>query len=71
MKLPFRRGDRSVILAPAVSGVIFMVGAEMTGRRLAERALETIPGGFALLRSTVQELVRAGRLGHAARLLCC
>jgi succinoglycan biosynthesis transport protein ExoP len=32
----------AVILAPTVSGVIFVVGAEMTRRRLAERALETI-----------------------------
>ena len=34
----------AVILAPAVSGVTFVVGAEMTRRRLAERALETITG---------------------------
>jgi capsular exopolysaccharide synthesis family protein len=32
----------AVILAPVVSGVTFVVGAEMTRRRLAERALETI-----------------------------
>ena len=32
----------AVILAPAVSGVTFVIGAEMTRRRLAERALETI-----------------------------
>jgi capsular exopolysaccharide synthesis family protein len=32
----------AVILAPIVSGVTFVVGAEMTRRRLAERALETI-----------------------------
>jgi succinoglycan biosynthesis transport protein ExoP len=32
----------AVILAPKVSGVTFVVGAEMTRRRLAERALETI-----------------------------
>jgi succinoglycan biosynthesis transport protein ExoP len=32
----------AVILAPAVSGVTFVVGAEMTRRRLAERALETL-----------------------------
>jgi Mrp family chromosome partitioning ATPase len=31
-----------VILAPAVDGMIYVVGAEMTRRRLAERALETI-----------------------------
>jgi polysaccharide biosynthesis transport protein len=32
----------AVILAPLVSGVTFVIGAEMTRRRLAERALETI-----------------------------
>jgi capsular exopolysaccharide synthesis family protein len=32
----------AVVLAPLVSGVTFVVGAEMTRRRLAERALETI-----------------------------
>ena len=32
----------AVILAPAVSGVIIVIGAEMTRRRLAERAIETI-----------------------------
>ncbi len=32
----------AVILAPLVSGVAFVVGAEMTRRRLAERALDTI-----------------------------
>ncbi len=32
----------AVILAPSVAGVTFVVGAEMTRRRLAERALETI-----------------------------
>jgi capsular exopolysaccharide synthesis family protein len=32
----------AVILAPLVNGVTFVVGSEMTRRRLAERALETI-----------------------------
>ena len=32
----------AVILAPAVTGVVYVIGAEMTRRRLAERALETI-----------------------------
>jgi polysaccharide biosynthesis transport protein len=32
----------AVILAPSVTGVIYVIGAEMTRRRLAERALETI-----------------------------
>ena len=32
----------AVILAPMVAGVTFVVGAEMTRRRLAERAIETV-----------------------------
>ena len=32
----------AVILAPLVNGVTFVVGSEMTRRRLAERALETV-----------------------------
>jgi succinoglycan biosynthesis transport protein ExoP len=32
----------AVILAPSVTGIIYVIGAEMTRRRLAERALETI-----------------------------
>src|SRR5206468_7423604 len=32
----------AVILAPAVAGVIYVIGAEMTRRRLAERAVELI-----------------------------
>jgi capsular exopolysaccharide synthesis family protein len=32
----------AVVLAPMVSGVTFVVGSEMTRRRLAERALETL-----------------------------
>jgi len=32
----------AVVLAPVVSGVVFVVGSEMTRRRLAERAVETI-----------------------------
>jgi capsular exopolysaccharide synthesis family protein len=34
----------AVILAPLVDGVTFVIGAEMTRRRLAERALEIIMG---------------------------
>jgi capsular exopolysaccharide synthesis family protein len=34
----------AVILAPAVAGVVYVVGSEMTRRRLAERALELIQG---------------------------
>jgi polysaccharide biosynthesis transport protein len=32
----------AVILAPAVTGVVYVIGAEMTRRRLAERAIELI-----------------------------
>jgi capsular exopolysaccharide synthesis family protein len=32
----------AVILAPMVAGVTFVIGAEMTRRRLAERAIETV-----------------------------
>lgn len=32
----------AVVLAPLVSGVTFVVGSEMTRRRLAERAIETV-----------------------------
>ena len=32
----------AVILAPSVAGVVYVIGAEMTRRRLAERALATI-----------------------------
>jgi succinoglycan biosynthesis transport protein ExoP len=32
----------AVVLAPLVSGVTFVIGAEMTRRRLAERAIETV-----------------------------
>jgi polysaccharide biosynthesis transport protein len=32
----------AVILTPWVSGVVFVIGAEMTQRRLAERAIETL-----------------------------
>ncbi len=32
----------AVILAPLVAGVVFVLGAEMTRRRLAERAVETL-----------------------------
>jgi capsular exopolysaccharide synthesis family protein len=32
----------AVIIAPSVSGVVFIIGSEMTQRRLAERAVETL-----------------------------
>lgn len=34
----------AVVVAPLVSGVTFVVGSEMTRRRLAERAIETVLG---------------------------
>ena len=40
----------AVILAPMVTGVTFVVGAEMTRRRLAERAIETVMQSPAALR---------------------
>ncbi len=47
----------AVVLAPMVSGVTFVVGAEMTRRRLAERAVETImstrPRQFAVVLNKV------------------
>ena len=32
----------AVVVAPLVSGVVFVIGAEMTRRRLAERAIQTV-----------------------------
>ena len=32
----------SVIIAPWVAGVVFVIGSEMTQRRLSERAIETL-----------------------------
>jgi polysaccharide biosynthesis transport protein len=47
----------AVVLAPQVTGVTFVVGAEMTRRRLAERAVETIlstrPKQFAVVLNKV------------------
>jgi len=43
----------AVILAPIVSGVTFVVGAEMTRRRLAERALETVLGAHPKITAVV------------------
>ena len=40
----------AVILAPMVTGVTFVIGAEMTRRRLAERAIETVMQIAAALR---------------------
>ena len=42
LSLPILAVSDAVILAPIVDGVTFVVGAEMTRRRLAERALESI-----------------------------
>ncbi len=51
----------AVILAPAVSGVTFVVGAEMTRRRLAERALETITGSHPKMTAVVLNKVDFAR----------
>jgi polysaccharide biosynthesis transport protein len=42
---PVLAATDAVVIAPLVSGVTFVIGAEMTRRRLAERALETIMQG--------------------------
>ncbi len=46
----------AVILAPTVTGTVFVIGAEMTRRRLAERAVETLQ--TSLPRSVVAVLNR-------------
>jgi capsular exopolysaccharide synthesis family protein len=51
----------AVILAPSVSGVTFVVGAEMTRRRLAERALETIISSHPRLTAVVLNKVDFAR----------
>jgi polysaccharide biosynthesis transport protein len=51
----------AVILAPAVSGVTFVVGAEMTRRRLAERALEIITGSHPKMTAVVLNKVDFAR----------
>lgn len=51
----------AVILAPAVSGVTFVVGAEMTRRRLAERALETITAAHPKMTAVVLNKVDFAR----------
>jgi succinoglycan biosynthesis transport protein ExoP len=42
---PVLAATDAVVITPLVSGVTFVIGAEMTRRRLAERALETIMQG--------------------------
>ena len=42
---PVLASTDAVVITPLVSGVTFVIGAEMTRRRLAERALETIMQG--------------------------
>ncbi|HUK33454.1 MAG TPA: polysaccharide biosynthesis tyrosine autokinase, partial [Vicinamibacterales bacterium] len=51
----------AVILAPLVNGVTFVVGAEMTRRRLAERALETIMSAPPRFAAVVLNKVDFGR----------
>jgi Mrp family chromosome partitioning ATPase len=50
-----------VILAPVVSGVTFVIGSEMTRRRLAERALETIMASHPKLMGVVLNRVDFAR----------
>jgi len=51
----------AVVIAPAVSGVTFVVGAEMTRRRLAERAVDTIVGSHPKLVAVVLNKVDFAR----------
>ena len=51
----------AVILAPVVSGVTFVIGAEMTRRRLAERALETITSAHPKMTAVVLNKVDFAR----------
>jgi polysaccharide biosynthesis transport protein len=51
----------AVILAPGVSGVTFVIGAEMTRRRLAERAIETITSSHPKMTAVVLNKVDFAR----------
>jgi polysaccharide biosynthesis transport protein len=51
----------AVILAPVVSGVTFVIGSEMTRRRLAERALETITAAHPRMTAVVLNKVDFAR----------
>jgi capsular exopolysaccharide synthesis family protein len=51
----------AVILAPHVSGVTFVVGAEMTRRRLAERAIETVTASHPKMTAVVLNKVDFAR----------
>ena len=51
----------AVILAPVVSGVTFVLGAEMTRWRLAERAIDTLQAGRPKSISAVLNRVGAGQ----------
>jgi capsular exopolysaccharide synthesis family protein len=51
----------AVILAPQVTGVTFVVGAEMTRRRLAERAIETIAASHPRMTAVVLNKVDFAR----------
>ncbi len=42
---PVLAATDAVVLAPAVSGVVFVIGAEMTRRRLSQRAVQTVLAG--------------------------
>jgi capsular exopolysaccharide synthesis family protein len=51
----------AVILAPYVSGVVFVIGAEMTRRTHAERAVHTVQGGKANIIGAVLNRVDLNR----------
>ena len=51
----------AVVLAPMVSGVTFVIGAEMTRRRLAERAVDTIAASHPKMMAVVLNKVDFAR----------
>jgi polysaccharide biosynthesis transport protein len=51
----------AVVLAPMVTGVTFVIGAEMTRRRLAERAVETIAASHPKMMAVVLNKVDFAR----------
>ena len=58
----------AVILAPLVGAITFLIGAEMTRMRLAERAVEKLELGAEAGRIVAAVLDRAGAAGSGARI---
>jgi capsular exopolysaccharide synthesis family protein len=58
---PVLAATDAVVITPLVSGVTFVIGAEMTRRRLAERALETIMQGHPRFAAAVLNKVDVAR----------